>query len=69
MASIKKLRSAQVPSEAGDSAVPEAAKAIAFKRDQEGRMYVDCGPSYYDEGSAEQSRYMGKPTKKGFGPY
>lgn len=67
MAAIKKLRSGiSVPKDSGESTVTAAAKAISFKRDQEGRMYVDCGPSYYEEGPAEDSRYTGKLSKKGY---
>jgi hypothetical protein len=67
MARIKKLPTSvtSLAAQSGESVCTDAAKAISFTRDQEGRMYVDCGPSYYDEGPAEQSRYMGKPAKKG----
>ena len=66
MSQIKKLRSGVSPAkESGNSVLPAAAKAIAWKRDQENRMYVDCGPSYYDEGPASDSRYKTVRARNG----
>jgi len=60
MATVKSLRSGTTPpKEAGESVCTPAAKAIAWKRDNEGRMYVNCGPSYYEEGKTKESRYHG----------
>lgn len=66
MAGIKKLSVKVSPyaAKSGESECSDAAKAITYRRDQEGRMYVDCGPSYYEEGPAEQSRYTGKLSAK-----
>ena len=65
MAAIKKLgvKVSEYAAKSGESVCTDASKAITWKRDQEGRMYVDCGPSYYEEGPAEQSRYTGKLAK------